>query len=204
MKVLIFLGQNVNINQYDLGNSYLIGVDKGASILASNFIKMDLAIGDFDSLAPDDFDKISLYADNIIRLNPIKDDTDTEAALNEALKISNDITIIGGIQGSRIEHMIANICLIKKYPFVSMIDDNSYIFTLNSDYNMNPDEYKFVSIFPLENSIISLNGFKYNLKKYKLNLYDSLGISNEINAYDAKISVHKGQILVIKTKNDLL
>ena len=49
MKVLIFLGQNVNINQYDLGNSYLIGVDKGASILASNFIKMDLAIGDFDS-----------------------------------------------------------------------------------------------------------------------------------------------------------
>ena len=100
--------------------------------------------------------------------------------------------------------MLANICLLKKFPFINILDDNSLIFVLSNDYIINPDEYKFISIFSLENSIISLNGFKYNLKKYKLNQYDSLGISNEINSYDAKISVHKGQILVIKTKNDVL
>lgn len=204
MKLIIFLGQNIDISKYDFSDSFIIGVDKGASILANNSIKMNLAIGDFDSIAQDELDNIAIYAEKIIKLNKIKDDTDTEAAINEAIKITNDITILGGLQGPRIEHMLANICLLKKFPFINILDDNSLIFVLSNDYIINPDEYKFISIFSLENSIISLNGFKYNLKKYKLNQYDSLGISNEINSYDAKISVHKGQILVIKTKNDVL
>ena len=59
---------------------------------------------DFDSIDEDQFDLIKDRT-SIKKLNPIKDDTDTF----DAVKMLNDyskITILGGIQGKRIEHFM--------------------------------------------------------------------------------------------------
>ncbi|MCR4898976.1 MAG: thiamine diphosphokinase [Acholeplasmatales bacterium] len=201
-KTIIFLGQNININNYDLTNSYLIGVDKGAYILAKNNIVMDLSVGDFDSIDNESKELVYKYSKRVKELNPIKDDTDTNSAIREAIKISSDITILGGIQGKRVEHLIANIFLLKEFPNVKMIDDNTEIFIINKDCKIKKDEYKFISIFPLEESILSLNGFKYNLDNYKMKSYDYLGVSNEVSDDFGKITLFKGQLLIIKSKQD--
>ncbi|MFV0479076.1 MAG: thiamine diphosphokinase, partial [Anaerorhabdus sp.] len=41
------------------------GVDKGALYLAKQGIKMKVAIGDFDSIQPNDLEKIKQYAQEI-------------------------------------------------------------------------------------------------------------------------------------------
>ncbi len=202
MEVIIFLGQNININNYDFNNKYIIGVDKGASILAEYNIMMDLAIGDFDSIADDEIDEIKKCSKKIIKLNPIKDETDTKEAIIEALKISNDITILGGIQGYRIEHFIANMFLLKKYPFVKIMDDNSLIFVSSKSITIN-DDYKYISIFPFEDSIISLKGFKYDLTDYNLKRYDDLGVSNELVSENGFIEIKKGQIFIIMSNESI-
>lgn len=202
MEVIIFLGQNININNYDFNNKYIIGVDKGASILAEYNIMMDLAIGDFDSIADDEIDEIKKCSKKIIKLNPIKDETDTKEAIIEALKISNDITILGGIQGYRIEHFIANMFLLKKYPFVRIMDDNSLIFISSKSITIN-DDYKYISIFPFEDSIISLKGFKYDLTDYNLKRYDDLGVSNELVSENGFIEIKKGQIFIIMSNESI-
>ena len=42
MKVILFLGQNIDISKYDLSDSFIIGVDKGCYILSKNNICYDL------------------------------------------------------------------------------------------------------------------------------------------------------------------
>ena len=63
-----------------------IGVDKGALTLARNGKRMLLAIGDFDSVEESDLSCIKDYSDTFIQLNPIKDDTDSEAAVMYAIE----------------------------------------------------------------------------------------------------------------------
>lgn len=199
MKVLVFIGNNISVNNYDFNDYYVIGVDKGALLLIRNNIKCDEAIGDFDSVCQDDLELIKKNT-KVTVLNMEKDDTDTFVSIKRAYEISDDVTILGGIEGRRIEHFIANLNLLSKYDNLKLIDDNSYIFKLNTSTNLKKDEYKYISFFALEDSIISLEGFKYNLCNYNLKVFDSLCVSNEIQNL-AKISLN-GKILVIKSKND--
>ena len=82
MKAILFCGQNIDLNKYNLKDSYLIGVDNGALILANNKIEMDLALGDFDTAKEENLNLIMKYSKKIKKLNPIKDDTDTFDALD--------------------------------------------------------------------------------------------------------------------------
>jgi thiamine pyrophosphokinase len=200
MKAILYLGQNSTLNKYNLKGSYLVGVDKGALILAQNKIKMDLAVGDFDSIENSDLSLIKKYSKDINILNPIKDDTDTRHAVELLYDKFDEILIIGGIQGKRIEHLIANINLLYLYPKLKYIDDFTEIEVLIKDKNYKKDQYKYISFFALKESIISLNGFKYNLDNYKLKPYDSLCISNEIKD-NATIKI-SGMVLSIKSLED--
>lgn len=202
MRVVLFLGQNVTLENFDLNNCYLIGVDRGALILASYNIKMDLAIGDFDSIDSFGLKIVEKYSKKIIKLNPIKDDSDTSAALDEAIKISKDITILGGVNGSRVEHLLSNIFLLNKFEYVKMLDDNSLIFVTKESIKLHKDQYRYVSIFALDDTIISLEGFRYNLVDYHMREYDPLGLSNELEEDDAKITITKGKVIIIKSKDD--
>ena len=201
MKILVFIGNEVDVTKYSFNDYYIVEVDKGAKILLDNNISFNYAIGDFDSISNEDLNKIKSVSKTRI-LNPIKDETDTLEALEYAFSLSDDVTLLGGIQGKRIEHFLANICLFKKYPNLKIIDDNSYIELVKTNKDYYKDEYKFISFFPLENSIISLKGFKYNLDNYSLDMFDPLCISNEI-VDKACLILEKGMILAIKSKNDI-
>ena len=83
---------------------YVIGVDGGYNILQKLEIKPDVVIGDFDSIEGE------CKEENIIRLNPIKDETDLLYAISYGeSKGYKDFYIFGGTGGKRISHTIANI-----------------------------------------------------------------------------------------------
>ncbi len=200
MKAVLVIGNNYKFNKEDFYNSYVIGVDKGALYCLNNDIKMDLAVGDFDSIKEDELEAIKKIT-KIVKLNPIKDDTDTEHALN-IVKNYDEIVILGGIKGNRIEHFISMLIYLKKYPNLVIKDDNSIIFRADKDIILKKDNYKFISLFSFDNNtIISLYGFKYNLNNYNLKENDPLGVSNEIVLDEAKIKLN-GKIIIVKTKDD--
>lgn len=73
----------------------------------------DVIIGDFDSVNADTLDFFKKKNDiEWTKLNPVKDDTDTEAAIRLAIeKGAQSITLLGAT-GSRIDHVLANIELL--------------------------------------------------------------------------------------------
>lgn len=201
MKIALVLD---NFNNYDLlkDYQYIVGVDKGALNALKANINIDYAIGDFDSVSNDEYNYICQKT-NCIKLNPIKDETDTLEALRYASSISNDITIFGGIKGNRIEHFIANLNLFHKYNEIKIIDDNSMIFLQKNSFSLNMKDYKYVSLFAFDSDVLglSLSGFKYELENYNLKKFDSLCISNE--AYENPIvTFDSGTLLVILSKED--
>ena len=56
----------------------LIGTDRGCLYLALNGYKDFVAIGDFDSVNDDEYKIIKDNSRELIKLNPVKDDTDLE------------------------------------------------------------------------------------------------------------------------------
>lgn len=207
MEALIVLDKNITLSNYDLKGKFVIGVEKGALLLLQHGITDFIALGDFDSVLPNQFLEIEKRAKKVIKLNSVKDDTDTF----DAYKLSSDcskITILGGIQGKRIEHFIANINLIKQDKRVELIDDNSHIYSLDSldstKYEFDNSKYKFVSFFAIDEAILSLINFKYELTDYLLKADDSLCISNEIDSkyQKAYLEIKKGRVLVVQSKKD--
>ena len=186
----------ININE-----SIKVGIDKGALIAIDKGIKLDYILGDFDSITSEELKIIKKKCPNIIKLNPIKDDTDTEFAINY-FKNATEFIIHGGIQGKRIEHLISNINLILKYDNINVIKDNNTRISrlLSGTYFIN--EYKYISFFAKSGSLISLKGFKYDLDNYQFKEFDNLCISNEIeNEYGEVQFNGKGVIIMSKSDN---
>ena len=200
MKAVIILGNISKIKKIILNNRYIIGDDLGAYNDIKNGITLDVAIGDFDSISNEMLEEIKINSKKLIKLNPIKDETDTLGAI-ALCKDYDEILIFGGIKGRRIEHFYANILCLINDKRIKMMDDDSLIETHDKSFIPNQD-YKYISFFSIvKNTTISLSGFKYQLNNYQLQPNDSLGISNEIimNPY---VEIHNGRLIVIYSKDD--
>lgn len=179
-----------------------IGVDQGAFLLAKHQKEMVLAIGDFDSTSQKEREELEPSAKKIITLNPIKDDSDSEAALMEALKSSYDEIILWTPFGGRFDHSYVNyqlllqhdkqVKLMDEYNLVSILKEGTYLIPRN--------DYPFISFFALEESELSLNNTKYPLDHRKMNPNDLYGLSNEIDC-EAEVVIHQGKFLVVQSSD---
>lgn len=180
----------ITINESD----YIILVD-GALNNFNKKLKIDLVVGDFDSVK----NKKILKKYPTLKLPKEKDITDTFQAISYAYTVSNDVILIGGIQGPRIEHFLANLSLLDKFNNLVIIDQFSKI-SLLKEGNHIITKGGYINFFAKENSVITLEGFKYPLKNYLLNRFDPLAISNEIEGAYGEVKIKSGEIVVIETK----
>ena len=65
MKAVLVIGNNYTYDEKDFIDSYVIGVDKGALYCLKNHIKMDLAVGDFDSVNNSEYELIKENEKNL-------------------------------------------------------------------------------------------------------------------------------------------
>ena len=180
-----------------------IGVDKGALTLARNGKRMLLAIGDFDSVEERDLSSIKDYSDTFIQLNPIKDDTDSEAAVMYAIqKGYQKIHLYGGL-GGRLDHAMINLRLVSRFPeTVYLHDQNNFIYSLAEGvHSIDKRDYTYISFFTEDEATISLEGFKYPLDKQQLTNKDTYTTSNEILEDRGIVTVHAGKVTVIQSKD---
>lgn len=198
MEVYFIVGGNVDLSKFDFTNKVVVGVDKGAYLAYLANIKLDYAVGDFDSISATELKSLEDYT-KVIKLNPVKDETDTLYALR-MFSNYDKLYILGGIAGPRIDHFVANIKLFYEFSNLVIIDNNTMIMECESGLNFLKDEYKYYSFFALEDVFnLTLKGFKYPLQNYKLTHDSGLGVSNEV-IDNASLSFSSGKLLLIKSK----
>ena len=191
------------------GFEVIIAAARGMDFLYEHKITPDIIVGDFDSVKNE---ALSYFKEkgmsDIHVLNPEKDDTDSECALQIALDHGADHIIIIGATGTRIDHVLGNISLLGKAmsegKMAELLDTHNRIRMINNELEIEKNKQygKYVSIIPVcKNNKITLEGFKYPLKDYTFEGFNTLGISNEIVDDIAKITVNEGQYIVIESKD---
>ena len=199
-----FLKKHLKINKYDI----IIAVDKGLETLDILNINPNYVVGDFDSIDKTILRKYENTQIEIIKLNPEKDLTDTHSAINLAIGLKSKKIIIIGAIGTRLDHTIANIHILKlaidKGINIKIINETNEITLINNSIKIYKDQnYKYISLIPLTTTVenITLKGFKYPLTKRTLYIGDSLGISNEQLQQEGEIQLEKGILILIRSKD---
>ncbi|MDD4000206.1 MAG: thiamine diphosphokinase [Bacilli bacterium] len=180
--------------EHDEGE-FLVGIDGGSLSIIKAGLKLDYAIGDFDSV---NLALIAPYA-ALVKIYPSKKNySDLELAIREFADLKPKKIIIYNGTGGRLDHFLAAINLIIKYDYldIELLDGSNSIKLLLNDSIIKKTKYKYLSLFALEaGTVISLQGLKYNLDNYHLSCLDNLCISNEIST-EAKICTNKKLLLV--------
>ena len=182
----------------------IIAVDKGLETVHRLNIEPALIIGDFDSLA--DPTLLKTYAHiPIITLDPEKNATDTELALDWA--ISNgykQISILNDL-GGRFDHALA---LIQNLlgAFLQACDcrietGSQILFFLETESRLDYPVGTLLSLIPYGSQVIfnRSNGLQYPLDDLLIKSSQSRGISNVISQSPALISKREGQVLAVVT-----
>lgn len=182
-------------------DDFIVCADGGQKHLENLGLTADLFIGDFDSSEKPDGDA------EIITFPVEKDDTDTLLAIKEGIKRGIKSFMIFGGLGGRLDHTFANIQTLlyaeKHGASAALADEHNFAFILKNDTAyIEKNEGEKVSVFAFENSVsgVNLEGFKYNLKNADLFSHYPVGVSNYITGDKGKISVKKGTLLIILSK----
>ncbi len=180
-----------------------IGADKGALILSDQNIRMVTAIGDFDSIEKSEMKRIEDSSDKIIQLNPIKDDSDSEAALNYALENGYDEIHMYGAFGGRVDHSYYNIRLAFQHPNVlTLYDDMNKVYALKEGiYHIKKEDYPYISFFTDSKATITLQGFEYSLDHCEMDQTTLYTLSNSILEEEGTLIIEYGSLLVLQTKD---
>ena len=185
-------------------DSLVICADAGYNHAAKYGIKVDILVGDFDSLPniPNNT--------QIIKYPAEKDYTDTELAVKIALKEGcSSFTIYGSLGGERFEHTLANLQLaagIAKCGYIITLTDCITIIEAlhNGTKFFNENEKGYVSVFSGVGDAkgVSIKNLKYELCNVTLPCTGTLGVSNEFIGKKSSIEVKDGTLLIIYRRKD--
>lgn len=181
----------------------VICADGGVRHLEKLNINADYFLGDFDSC---DFEKVKISDcvknAQIIRFKKEKDETDTELAINLAIEKNLKNIVILGALGTRFDHSLANVLLLKKalkYGVdARIINEKNEIRLIDKSLSLDPVKNAFISFIAIDEvSDLTLENFKYNLSNFNLKNDTSICISNEFTNKKGNITFDKGTLLVI-------
>lgn len=204
------------IDRLDKSSLSIMACDSGYENCLAIGLEPDIVIGDFDSISKEAYEKLQHSNAEVIKLNPVKDDTDIEAAVNIAIhktSFGEFIYILGGT-GKRLDHFLGNVNLLGmgclKQRKVVIVDEYNYIQMISAgqvlDLSREGEGAQFghyVSIFPYGGKAtgVTMTGFKYPLENATIEGFNTLTVSNEITEEVGSISLKEGYLIVCETRD---
>lgn len=179
-----------------------IGVDYGAVCCLRQKLPLVLAVGDFDSTTKEELDALKKNC-KVHQLPIQKNETDSEEAIRCAMELGYDEIILYGGLGGRLDHELANLHLLlyRDLPLTLMNEHNVMKVLLPGSYTIQK-QYRYLSFFAIEESVISESGVAYPLYEKHLRPRDIFAVSNEISQQEAQIIVHEGKVLMIQSDDE--
>lgn len=195
---IVCAGEDCGIDFVKKNGDIVIAADAGLKYLIKYGIEPDITVGDFDTL------QYVPKGENVIKLNPEKDETDAFAAIRLGLERGYTQFYFYCATGGKTEHTFANIQLLT---FLAERNLQGFLFDRDSVLTAIKDgEYTFdetasgrVSVFSLTEKTqgVYLENLKYPLANAELTSSFPLGISNEFIGKKGRIKAEKGVLLLV-------
>lgn len=186
-----------------------VGVDAGSLRLLEAFLPLDWAIGDFDSVTPEELGRIREMAERFLQAPAEKDDTDLELALKEIFKVYPQAQVrIYGALGGRMDHMMGNLFLAAEPDLaafmeqIELVDSQNIVrFRSAGQHRLAPIAgMKYISFMPSDQSRLTIRHAKYPLDASNY-FFKKCYSSNEFIDRDIDIQLDKGYVVLIYSKD---
>ena len=196
----------------DNTNTFFIGVDRGAFRLMQAGFPVHLAIGDFDSLNPEEYAAVRAYADQIEQSPAEKGDTDLELAVLTAIEQfpdASEILILGGL-GGRFDHEIQIFYLVLQARFSGLLSKITLLDAQNVIRFVGPGTHRLIKLPQMTYlafaSLTPVIGFsiiqaKYDLPKTDFPSNFSLSSNEFVDDHPVTIDFETGIVAVIQSKD---
>ena len=177
----------------------VIAADRGWDNAVANGFLPDLLVGDMDSIAA-----VPAGVD-VIRIPKIKDDTDTQHAIDVALDRGADrITLAGQLSG-RADHTLSALFMLENLRLrgvaAQMVDDRNRARVVKDETVTLPRRgYRYFGVLSLGETVYSARGCFYAVERVTLRRSEPFAVSNEITA-DAAELVFEGDAAFLVESN---
>jgi thiamine pyrophosphokinase len=189
------------------GIDLVIAADGGARHALALGRRIDRWVGDGDSIAPADLERLAADGVRIDHAPVDKDETDAELALLAAIEAdAGRITILGALGGTRLDHELGNVWLLA-HPGLAgraavLLGARTRIRLAGPGrFDLGGRVGDVVSLLPFGGDAtgITSSGLRYPLADEPLLSGPSRGLSNVRDAPDSSLTIGAGRLLVVET-----
>ena len=189
----------------------VIAADGGALKAERLGLPAQVVVGDADSLSPDQADRLRAAGAEVIIHPAAKDQSDTELAVHEAIsRGATRLLVVGAFGGQRIEHTLANVLLLSSPELAGvdacLADARSTVRVLAGPgrVELHGEVGDYVSLLPLTEEArgVTTSDLLYPLSDALIVQGPARGLSNELTASHAAVSLGTGRLAVIHTHRD--
>jgi thiamine pyrophosphokinase len=187
----------------------VIGADGGAARAHDAGVRVDIVVGDLDSIEPAALVRLEAVGAEVRRASPDKDESDTELAILTALeRVSGPIVVLGALGGVRIDHELANVLLLAHPRLdgrdVAILERATTIRRAGTDtgpaaVTLTGERGDLVTLLPIGGPVegVTTHDLRYPLHAETLTPGPARGLSNELLGSSASVTSVRGRLLVI-------
>ncbi len=207
MRAFIYIGGEIladAIDESPADGDLVIAADSGYGNAVKLGVTPAVVMGDFDSWdeskLPPDVEKISFP--------PKKDLTDTQLAVDYAVKQGcRQIVLIGGLSG-RLDHTLSNLAILEDLDAKKLrgliTDGMNRVRFLRNDSAIIPScpHFRYLSLLAADEKLkgVEMDGCLYPLKNATLKRTAQYAVSNEITGNCAFVSIRRGGAWIVESK----
>ena len=188
----------------DLGESFVVAADGGADAALELGLRVDLAIGDFDSITADGLAALEQAGTRIERHPAAKDATDLELALDAALAAEPRRILLVGAAGGRLDHLLSSLELLgsSRYAHVELDAQlgAARVHVIRRTRTLAGTPGELLSLHALHGAAngVTTEGLEYPLAGETLEPGSSRGVSNVFAASEARVALESGVLLAVR------
>ena len=182
---------------------YIICADGGTRHARALGLRPDLVIGDMDSAGKDELQRLKESNVPLELFSHDKNETDLELAIQRAIEMNPEQILILAALGGRLDQTLANIALLadpRLSAFDVQLDDGvEQVLLCRDQVQLDGRPGDLVSLIPWQGPVskVETENLKWALQKETLYPDKTRGISNEMTAAKASISIVSGLLLVV-------
>jgi thiamine pyrophosphokinase len=188
-------------------DDFILCADGGTHHALALGLMPQLVIGDMDSVAAEEFQRIKESGAAIELFPRDKNETDLELALQTASKKNPDEILVIGALGGRLDQTLGNLALLSNAQLSSVdakLDDGlEEIFFCREQVQVEGRSGEIVSLIPWQGKVegIETENLKWPLRDETLYPEKTRGISNEMSAGVARVKIKSGVLLVVHRRS---
>jgi thiamine pyrophosphokinase len=208
MRAIVVAGGDRDVDAVppEWSDALVIGADSGVDFAHALGLRVDVAVGDFDSVSADGLARAEAAGARVERHPNEKDETDLELALDAARAAGATDVLVLGIGGGRFDHLLGNVLLLAAERYAAMRIEaragTARVLVIRGSQprtELGGEVGALVTLLAVGGPAtgVTTQGLQYPLRRETLPASTSRGLSNVIESTPGAVELEDGTLLAV-------